>query len=201
MSTYLQGTPSFYSTTSVEHNNRVFGRFRSRHHREVSLGEENLGCRTVDLHTSTIKLDAEDTDLRLCFRLISPLKTYTLQAENEADRIDWMNKITGVIASLLNSQLQQLHPGKHNLVENSTPSSDISLDLRPPDNHESTAADMKVNSANGVSRILREIPGNDLCAECCAPEPDWASLNLGILMCIECSGVHRNLGVHISKVH
>ncbi|WMV08900.1 hypothetical protein MTR67_002285 [Solanum verrucosum] len=31
-------------------------------------------------------------------------------------------------------------------------------------------------------------------------QPDWASLNLGILICIECSGIHRNLGVHISKV-
>lgn len=30
--------------------------------------------------------------------------------------------------------------------------------------------------------------------------PEWASLNLGILFCIECSGVHRNLGSHISKV-
>lgn len=52
-----------------------------------------------------------------------------------------------------------------------------------------------------VSRLLREVPGNDQCAECSAPDPDWASLNLGILICIECSGAHRNLGVHISKVH
>lgn len=50
-----------------------------------------------------------------------------------------------------------------------------------------------------VSTILRKIPGNDLCAECTTPNPDWASLNLGILLCIGCSGVHRNLGVHISK--
>ncbi|RZS07377.1 hypothetical protein BHM03_00038207 [Ensete ventricosum] len=47
--------------------------------------------------------------------------------------------------------------------------------------------------------VLRKVCGNDICADCGAPEPDWASLNLGILLCIECSGVHRNLGVHISK--
>lgn len=31
-------------------------------------------------------------------------------------------------------------------------------------------------------------------------DPDWASLNLGSLMCIECSGIHRNLGTHLSRV-
>ena len=38
------------------------------------------------------------------------------------------------------------------------------------------------------------------CCPCSAPDPDWASLNLGCLICIECSGVHRQLGVHVSKV-
>ncbi|AQK68560.1 ADP-ribosylation factor GTPase-activating protein AGD3 [Zea mays] len=48
--------------------------------------------------------------------------------------------------------------------------------------------------------LLRKVDGNNMCADCGASEPDWASLNLGALLCIECSGVHRNLGVHISKV-
>lgn len=51
-----------------------------------------------------------------------------------------------------------------------------------------------------VTKELRSVPGNNICADCNSPEPDWASLNLGILICIECSGVHRNLGVHVSKV-
>lgn len=63
-----------------------------------------------------------------------------------------------------------------------------------------SSLDTTIHMHNSVPRILRGIPGNDVCAECGAPDPDWASLNLGILVCIECSGVHRNLGVHISKV-
>lgn len=45
-----------------------------------------------------------------------------------------------------------------------------------------------------------KIPGNAYCCDCRSPEPRWASINLGITLCIECSGVHRSLGVHYSKV-
>ncbi|KAL7090747.1 hypothetical protein ACP275_12G060200 [Erythranthe tilingii] len=190
------GSPSFHPTQPSEHNNRVFARFRSRHHRESSHGEESLGCSTVDLRTSTIKIDAEDTDLRLCFRIISPIKTYTLQAETEADRVDWMNKITGVITSLLNSHLQQLDWGKDDNDKIYDPSG-ASFSRN---NSGSTSDDIRVNRTDTVSSILREVPGNNQCAECGASDPEWASLNLGILMCIECSGIHRNLGVHVSKV-
>ncbi|KAL1923400.1 uncharacterized protein VTP21DRAFT_8380 [Calcarisporiella thermophila] len=48
--------------------------------------------------------------------------------------------------------------------------------------------------------LLWQVPGNRHCAECAAPDPQWCSINLGILFCIECSGIHRSLGPHISKV-
>ncbi|KAM6918378.1 arfGAP with GTPase domain, ankyrin repeat and PH domain 3 isoform 1-T1 [Xenentodon cancila] len=47
---------------------------------------------------------------------------------------------------------------------------------------------------------IRNVRGNSFCVDCDAPNPDWASLNLGALMCIECSGIHRNLGTHLSRV-
>uniref|UniRef100_A0A8C6MBQ0 ArfGAP with GTPase domain, ankyrin repeat and PH domain 1 n=1 Tax=Nothobranchius furzeri TaxID=105023 RepID=A0A8C6MBQ0_NOTFU len=47
---------------------------------------------------------------------------------------------------------------------------------------------------------VRSIRGNGRCADCDALNPDWASLNLGALICIECSGIHRNLGTHLSRV-
>jgi Arf-GAP/coiled-coil/ANK repeat/PH domain-containing protein len=44
------------------------------------------------------------------------------------------------------------------------------------------------------------VAGNSECADCGAANPDWASVSLGVLMCLQCSGHHRSLGVHISRV-
>ncbi|KAJ8759370.1 hypothetical protein K2173_006890 [Erythroxylum novogranatense] len=188
-------------SASAEQNSGVFARFRTRHGRVSSLGEGSLDCCFIDLRTSTLKMDAEDTDLRLCFRIISPSKTYTLQAENGADRSEWANKISGAIASLLNSHfLQQSYRTLKHLEINES-ASIASSDFGQLHCGKQSVDDIKANNrGDSVSTILRKISGNELCAECSAPEPDWASLNLGIVLCIECSGVHRNLGVHISKV-
>ena len=41
---------------------------------------------------------------------------------------------------------------------------------------------------------------NTACVDCAAPTPDWCSINTGALLCVRCAGVHRALGVHVSKV-
>nr|XP_054771838.1 stromal membrane-associated protein 1-like [Lytechinus pictus] len=50
-----------------------------------------------------------------------------------------------------------------------------------------------------LARLLRE-EDNKYCVDCDAKGPRWASWNLGLFLCIRCAGIHRNLGVHISKV-
>ncbi|XP_058792931.1 stromal membrane-associated protein 1-like isoform X2 [Phymastichus coffea] len=50
-----------------------------------------------------------------------------------------------------------------------------------------------------LTQMLRD-EDNKYCVDCDAKGPRWASWNLGIFLCIRCAGIHRNLGVHISKV-
>ncbi|TRY87740.1 hypothetical protein DNTS_010061 [Danionella cerebrum] len=67
---------------------------------------------------------------------------------------------------------------------------------------ESTKNKSRLGSQSDAVAIqsIRNVRGNSFCADCDAPNPDWASLNLGALICIECSGVHRKLGTHLSRV-
>jgi hypothetical protein len=64
----------------------------------------------------------------------------------------------------------------------------------------SAASAVTSDSANSLD-FVDEV-ANRRCFECHAPldSPNWVSVNLGVLLCISCSGLHRNLGVHVSKV-
>ncbi|KAB0399492.1 hypothetical protein E2I00_015804, partial [Balaenoptera physalus] len=64
-----------------------------------------------------------------------------------------------------------------------------------------SATDSRERSVKGESVLQRvqHVAGNSQCGDCGQPDPRWASINLGVLLCIECSGVHRSLGVHCSK--
>ncbi|CAH8345601.1 unnamed protein product [Eruca vesicaria subsp. sativa] len=58
------------------------------------------------------------------------------------------------------------------------------------------------NNSSGKRRIrdLLSQSDNQVCADCGAPDPKWASANIGVFICLKCCGVHRSLGTHISKV-
>ncbi|KAF6168325.1 hypothetical protein GIB67_018165 [Kingdonia uniflora] len=59
---------------------------------------------------------------------------------------------------------------------------------------------LKCNSNAKRLKDLLLNSDNRVCADCDAPDPKWASANIGVFICLKCCGGHRSLGTHISKV-
>ncbi|XP_028911160.1 arf-GAP with coiled-coil, ANK repeat and PH domain-containing protein 1 isoform X1 [Ornithorhynchus anatinus] len=143
-----------------------------------------------DLRLCTVKLCPE-SERRFCFEVVSPNKSCFLQADSERLLQLWVVAVQNSIASAFN----QLPPESQEQGASgpSTPLS-TSATLGCGRASSQSGSDQKV-----MDQVLR-LDGNAQCCDCREPAPEWASINLGITLCIECSGIHRSLGVHFSKV-
>jgi stromal membrane-associated protein len=70
-------------------------------------------------------------------------------------------------------------------------------------NKRSVTPNLEDRQQNEYRRVLEDLlrlDENKLCADCKKTGPKWASVTLGIFLCLDCAGLHRNLGVHISFI-
>ncbi|KAG7217507.1 hypothetical protein INR49_021434 [Caranx melampygus] len=140
-----------------------------------------------DLRLCTVK-HCEDIERRFCFEVVSPTKSCMMQADSEKLRQAWIKAVQNSIATAFRDKGDD---GEK--LDRKSSTSTGSLD---------SGGEPKERSLKGESALQKvlAIPGNACCCDCGQPDPRWASINLGITLCIQCSGIHRSLGVHFSKV-
>ncbi|XP_069558335.1 arf-GAP with coiled-coil, ANK repeat and PH domain-containing protein 2 isoform X4 [Brachyistius frenatus] len=140
-----------------------------------------------DLRLCTVK-HCEDVERRFCFEVVSPTKSCMMQADSEKLRQAWIKAVQNSIATAFRDKGDE---GEK--LDRKSSTSTGSLD---------SGGEPKEKSLKGESALQKvlTIPGNACCCDCGQPDPRWASINLGITLCIQCSGIHRSLGVHFSKV-
>ncbi|XP_035268247.1 arf-GAP with coiled-coil, ANK repeat and PH domain-containing protein 2-like isoform X7 [Anguilla anguilla] len=138
-----------------------------------------------DLRLCTVK-HCEDIERRFCFEVVSPTKSCMMQADSEKLRQAWIKAVQNSIASAFRDKGEDAEK----------------LDKKPSASTASLDPEAKERCVRGEGALQRVlcVPGNAVCCDCSQPDPSWASINLGITLCIECSGIHRSLGVHFSKV-
>lgn len=151
--------------------------------------KDSLTVVVEDLRLCSVK-PCEDIERRFCFEVVSPSKSCMLQAESEKLRQAWIQAVQASIASAYRESPDSYYTER--LDRTASPSTS-SIDSASEPRERS----VRVES---VLQRVQCVPGNDVCCDCGQADPRWASINLGILLCIECSGIHRSLGVHCSKV-
>ncbi|EJW85606.1 GTP-ase activating protein for Arf containing protein [Wuchereria bancrofti] len=173
---------------------RATNAFKTWHRRWFQIKDNKLiySHRSDAVETPTIM----ESDLKLClvrpapttfertccFELVTPTKNHLLQADSDTLCNAWMRALQRTIHYLHENDDTVFQLTTVKQINDGTPESASTL------HHETLLAE------------LRRIPGNDVCADCCVESPKWASINLGVLLCIECCGIHRSFGVQVSKV-
>mmetsp|Transcript_10326 Transcript_10326/g.29481 ORF Transcript_10326/g.29481 Transcript_10326/m.29481 type:complete len:1176 (-) Transcript_10326:365-3892(-) len=169
-------------------------------YRKDSRTAETKG--NIDIMLTTVKTSNEKGSRAFTFEVIcaNPQVSWCMQAESEQDRKEWIHAIQTVTANLLGVQAPSAPPG----IPGSAQTSAIGAPTSAAAAGAASRTAVDSQQPNGYSALamgagMSLLEKNPTCAECDSPA-EWASINLGITLCLECSGAHRSLGVHISKV-
>ncbi|KAH9860326.1 hypothetical protein J1614_011656 [Plenodomus biglobosus] len=176
----------------------------------------------IDLRMASVR-EARNADRRFCFEVITPQYTRVYQATNEDDMKSWISAVNNALQTAVETAGKSDRPSTDSLpgqqhrdiasvLTGKSPSMSShrnTYGAKAPARH-ATVGDRpggyrREESFGDEGKLLRQVreadPSNKACADCGTEiKVDWVSINLGIVICIECSGIHRSLGTHITKV-
>lgn len=168
---------------------------------------------------------ARDAERRFCFEVITPQYKRVYQATTEDEMNNWINSINNALQNAFEAggsatqksgkestgrEYGQMltgksssHSGPHGYSQRTDAvgvSRRTTVGARPSYTRTSSNS-FDENPSKLLDQIRNNDQGNQYCADCgSSSKVEWVSLNLGIILCIECGGIHRSLGTHVSKI-
>ncbi|KAK0140756.1 Arf-GAP with SH3 domain, ANK repeat and PH domain-containing protein 2 [Merluccius polli] len=160
------------NSESGHRNRKRKSRRRRSMRRKMAEKWPNTPPAKLNLLTCQVKRNPEE---KKSFDLFSHDRTYHFQTEDESECQIWISVLQNSKEEALNKAFKgdQDEGGENNIVQELT---------------------------KAIVAEVKRMSGNDGCCDCGAPSPTWLSTNLGVLICIECSGIHREMGVHYSRI-
>ncbi|KAI3342736.1 hypothetical protein F4824DRAFT_510131 [Ustulina deusta] len=188
----------------------------------------DLHMEPIDLRMASVR-EARNAERRFCFEVITPKYKRVYQATSGEDMNSWIFSINNALQSAMEGHVLEEKPtsssdtnslkrdigsiltGKSSSLNHGSYGHHISGSSAPPSRRITVGARPLATRPAGSNyddspdKLLQNIresdQGNCWCADCgSGSKVEWVSINLGIILCIECSGIHRSLGTHISKV-
>jgi Arf-GAP with SH3 domain, ANK repeat and PH domain-containing protein len=179
----------------------------------------------IDLRMASVR-EARNAERRFCFEVITPHFKRIYQATSEEDMSNWITAINNALQSAvegrgippaftpqkdnsLHRDIGSVFTGKSSSLSGqhsySAPSNAESVNRRTTVGARPSYIRTENGSFEDPAKLLQAIrdadQGNNWCADCGSTvKVKWVSINLGIVLCIDCSGIHRSLGTHISKI-
>lgn len=178
----------------------------------------------IDLRMASVRM-ARDAERRFCFEVITPQYKRVYQATSEDDMNNWISSINNALQGAVEGRRGQSialpvrEPNGREYGSVLTGKSSSQSGAHAVPQRIDTGLNRRVtvgarpsyvrtssnNPEEDPSKLLDQIRNNDqgnaYCADCRSQSKvEWVSLNLGILLCIECGGIHRSLGTHVSKI-
>ncbi|CAL1585756.1 unnamed protein product [Knipowitschia caucasica] len=138
----------------------------------IHHGTANRPPAKLNLLTCQVKRNPEE---KKSFDLFSHDRTYHFQTEDEAECQIWISVLQNTKEEALNKAFKG-------------------------DDDDNEENNILQELTRAIVQEVRRLGGNDRCCDCGKPDPSWLSTNLGVLICIECSGIHREMGVHFSRI-
>ena len=181
----------------------------------------------IDLRVASVR-EARNAERRFCFEIITPHFTRVYQAQTEEDMKTWIATVNNALQSavegkgnfgpiqtetsspsssirkdiasvLTGKSASTSHRSGHYSASNKVMGRHATVGERPL--YRPQVPEINESSLKLLKQLRESEPSNQYCADCGSDQRvDWVSINLGIIICIECSGIHRSLGTHISKV-